>query len=67
METTTTATVKPSRAGDKIRALAAEMRAQSEADKKALARLVGAAAQIAQNCDRIIDEAARAAEDALDD
>lgn len=60
--------VKPKRGRlvDRLRQDIKALREQSAADKQHLARLVGAAAQIADNCDQVIEEAADTARDALE-
>lgn len=54
--------VTPSPLGNKIRAEVARLRAEREVQARAMARILGAAAQIADNHDRLIDEVVAVAE-----
>ena len=59
------ATDAPSRLGDRIRAIAQHLRQEDEVQIQATARILGAAAQMAQNHDRLIDEVVDMVEDDL--
>lgn len=50
----------------RMHGLVAELKQQSAEEKAILAKLLGATAQLAVNADRVIDEAADAARDALE-
>jgi hypothetical protein len=52
--------------GDRIRAQVAKIREEDETQKRAISRILGASAQIAQNQDRLINDVARAVESAID-
>lgn len=52
--------------GDRIRGIANQLRDESEVQIKATSRILGAAAQIAQNHDRLIDEVVEMVEEDLD-
>ncbi len=56
---------KPS-LGDRIRGIAQQLRQESEVQIKATSRILGAAAQIAQNHDQLIDEVVEMVEEDLD-
>lgn len=51
--------------GDRIRAIAQELRQESDIQIKATSRILGAAAQLAQNHDRLIDEVVEMVEEDL--
>ncbi len=59
-------TVKPSKAGDSLRAIADRIEAQNAVEKMALARILGAAAAIAENHDRLITEVSETLQADLD-
>ncbi len=52
--------------GDRIRDIANKLRQESEVQVKATSRILGAAAQIAQNHDQLIDEVVEMVEEDLD-
>lgn len=52
--------------GDRIRGIANQLREESEVQIKATSRILGAAAQIAQNHDQLIDEVVEMVEEDLD-
>jgi D-aminopeptidase len=52
--------------GDRIRGIANQLREKSEVQIKATSRILGAAAQIAQNHDQLIDEVVEMVEEDLD-
>jgi hypothetical protein len=52
--------------GDRIRAQVAKIREEDETQKRAISRILGASAQIAQNQDRLINDVARAVENSID-
>lgn len=53
------------RLGDRIRSIASQLREEGDLQIKATARILGAAAQIAQNHDRLIDEVVEVVEEDL--
>lgn len=61
-----TTTGSSSRLGDRIRSIAQQIRQEDEVQIQATARILGAAAQIAQNHDRLIDEVVNIVEEDLD-
>ncbi|MBD2463848.1 hypothetical protein H6G89_22870 [Oscillatoria sp. FACHB-1407] len=52
--------------GDRIRGIANQLRQENDVQIKATSRILGAAAQIAQNHDRLIDEVVEMVEEDLD-
>lgn len=59
-------TPEKSALGDRIRSIANHLRQESEIQIKATSRILGAAAQIAQNHDQLIDEVVEMVEEDLD-
>lgn len=52
--------------GDRIRSIASQLRQEDDVQIKATSRILGAAAQLAENHDRLIDEVVEMVEDDLD-
>jgi hypothetical protein len=63
--TSITQTFQKSTLGDRIRGIASQLRQESEVQIKATSRILGAAAQIAQNHDQLIDEVVEMVEEDL--
>ncbi|WP_197064852.1 hypothetical protein [Leptolyngbya sp. KIOST-1] len=57
---------KPATLGDRLRGIAAELRQETDTQIKATSRILGAAAQMAQNHDRLVDEVVEMVEEDLE-
>lgn len=57
---------RPPTLGDRLRGIADELRQETDIQIKATSRILGAAAQMAQNHDRLIDEVVEMVEEDLD-
>lgn len=62
----TVSTSRTSKLGDRIRDIASQLRQEDEVQIKATSRILGAAAQLAENHDRLIDEVVEMVEEDLD-
>ncbi|MGG6237133.1 hypothetical protein ACQ4N7_00720 [Nodosilinea sp. AN01ver1] len=57
---------QPATLGDRLRGIAEELRQETDTQIKATSRILGAAAQMAQNHDRLIDDVVEMVEEDLD-